>query len=853
MATDTTTQQIVDVVTPAAGESVSEGTILEWHVEVGEAIKADDTIVEISTDKVDVELPSPATGTVSEILVAEGDTVTVGQVIARIAVGASSAPAAAGAGDDGEESGEPRAQEPAAPAAGEGNGSGGSPPAVPAPPAEPPGAAPGIVDVVTPAAGESVSEGTILEWHVGVGEPIRASDTIVEISTDKVDVELPAPATGTVTEILAQEGETVTVGQVIARIAVGASEPAPAAGASTPQGGDGAPGAGTASAAAGTRVSPVAARAAAAEGVDLAGVSGSGREGRITKSDVLSAAGNGAPAAAPQKAETQLMKGGAAALARYMEESRSIPTATSFRTLTVSVLDARRRELKAAARKVSFTHLIAYAIARRGRADARDGQPLRSPRRAPPPRPRRPGQPRAGGRRREEGRHADADGARDPDAGGLGFEAFLAAYDALVEKARTNSLTADDLVGANITLTNPGGIGTIASVPRLMSGQGTILATGSIAYPVGLAAIGAAVGAEKVMTMTSTYDHRIIQGAESGRFLALIEEHLQGEHGFYEDVFGALGVELGPPPPPPAPAAVATLEAAPSPAAASEEMLQAVQAATTLVHWLRTHGHLAARLDPLGSEPEGDPALDPEALGLTLGAAGADPGEAAADLRPGRDARRRPPAPARGLLRHDRLRDRAHRLAPAARLAAREDRVRRLPPRAHQRRTSRRSLKRLIEVDALERFMHKAYLGQHQFSIEGLDMTVPMLDELIQLSAAHGGQRGRGRDGPPRAAERARTQPRPPLRDDLRRVRGRLDARGRDDDPAGRHRRRQVPPRHPGHLHAARRRHDPRQPRVQPEPPRVRLGRRRGRDARRPDLAHAARTPTRTRTRRCRS
>src|SRR5207253_2377452 len=105
---------------------------------------------------------------------------------------------------------------------------------------------------------------------------------------------------------------------------------------------------------------------------------------------------------------------------------------------------------------------------------------------------------------------------------------FVEAYDELVEKARTNTLTADDLVGANITLTNPGGLGTVASVPRLMSGQGTIVATGSIGYPPGLAQAGAAIGAEKVMTMTSTYDHRVIQGAESGRFLGLIEEHLHG-------------------------------------------------------------------------------------------------------------------------------------------------------------------------------------------------------------------------------------------------------------------------------------------------------------------------------------
>ena len=111
-------------------------------------------------------------------------------------------------------------------------------------------------------------------------------------------------------------------------------------------------------------------------------------------------------------------------------------------------------------------------------------------------------------------------------------------------RARTRS-TADDLQGANVSLTNPGGIGTIASVPRLMTGQGTIVATGAIGYPPGLAAVGAMIGAEKVMTMTSTYDHRIIQGAESGQFLQVVEAYLQGEHGFYEQVFADLGAALG--------------------------------------------------------------------------------------------------------------------------------------------------------------------------------------------------------------------------------------------------------------------------------------------------------------------
>ena len=144
-------------------------------------------------------------------------------------------------------------------------------------------------------------------------------------------------------------------------------------------------------------------------------------------------------------------------------------------------------------------------------------------------------------------------------------------------------------------------------------------------------------------------------------------------------------------------------------------------------------------------------------------------------------------------------------------------------------------LQRLVEVDALERFMHKAYLGQKQFSIEGLDMTVPMLDEIDPARGRARRARGRRRHGAPRPAQRARPQPRPPLRDDLRRVRGRLDARGRHLDPAGRHRRRQVPPRRAGHLPAAQRRRDPRQPRVQPVAPGVRAPGRRRRHARRAD------------------
>src|ERR1700753_1388249 len=360
--------------------------------------------------------------------------------------------------------------------------------------------------------------------------------------------------------------------------------PAPPAAAAAP-----APAGGNAAAA---TASPVARRIAAAEGVDLSSIQGTARGGRITKADVLNR-GNGSPSApgaarapAPSAppAGAQLIKGGGAALARYMDQSRSIPTATSFRTLTVTTLDERRKQLKSGGKKVSFTHLIAYAIARVATADMPvmahhfeeiEGKPYRHDDGAV-----------------NLGLAVDVekkDGTRTlmvpviRDAGRMSFAQFLDAYNALVDKARTNTLTADDLTGGNITLTNPGGIGTIASVPRLMVGQGTIVATGSIAYPVGLERVGPIIGAEKVMTMTSTYDHRIIQGAESGRFLQRIEALLQGDESFYENVFADLGVELPELPAPPAPAPAAAATRAPSAPAADaghahdEELMMAVQ------------------------------------------------------------------------------------------------------------------------------------------------------------------------------------------------------------------------------------------------------------------------------------
>ncbi len=730
MAVDTGTFELV---MPAMGDSVAEGTILEWHKQAGDHVEPDETVVEISTDKVDAEVPSPVAGTILRIHAADGDTVAVGALLAEIDTSGS------GNGSNGA-------------AHAEANGSNGAAATVEeAPQATPAPAEAEVVDIITPTGGESVSEGTILEWSVKVGDTVKDGDTVVEISTDKVDMELPAPAGGTITEILFEEGATVKVGQVIARMAVGAGAAAPTPAAPTPAPANGgpaaaAPGSGNGGSSAtaplpAANATPIAQRVAAANGLDLNKVAGTARGGRITKDDVLSAATNGTAAPTVIPGNATRIKGGGAALARYMDESRQIPTATSFRTITVTTLDARRKQLKEAGQKVSFTHLIAYAIAKAATDEMpvmahhfldADGVPHRVDDGAV-----------------NLGLAVDVekkDGTRTlmvpviRDAGRLSFADFLAAYNALVEKARTNSLTADDLSGANISLTNPGGIGTISSVPRLMVGQGTIVATGSIAYPVGLGRVAAQLGAEKVMTMTSTYDHRIIQGAESGRFLAVVESFLQGEHDFYGQVFRDLGATLPALPEPPSPSFSAA-GAAPAPTAApavpDEELLQAVQAATSLLKAFRTHGHLAARLDPLGREPEGDPAMDPGPLGLTPEVMAKIParilrmwvpGDTLADALP--HLRETYCGPIAYEIEHIS----SHRQRLWLREAIESGRFRNpLTPDEQK-----ALLKRLTEVDAFERFMHKAYLGQKQFSVEGLDMTVPMIDELVQLSASEG-------------------------------------------------------------------------------------------------------------------
>src|SRR5437667_1250078 len=468
---------------------------------------------------------------------------------------------------------------------------------------------------------------------------------------------------------------------------------------------------------------------------DRAEVLGSGEQGAV-----LSAAPERtAPRSPlPVSADLQPITGPAARLAQNMADSLSVPTATSFREMPVDVLDARRRELNAqlaaAGKKVSFTHLIGFAIARAARElpvmthafQEVDGKPHRLD----------PHGVNLGlavdVEKKDRSRALLVPVIRHAED--MDFSTFHATYGTLVEKARTNRLLPDDFAGATITLTNPGTIGTVASVPRLMKGQGSIIATGAIRT----------IGAAKVMTITSTYDHRIIQGAESGMFLRRLDELLQGADGFYGSVFESLGVKgSGEQGAVPSAAPAGTAPRSPLPGVVVEaglEDLKHVAAAMALVKAIRHFGHLAARLDPLGSEPPGDPALDPRPLGLTPEIMARVPAELLRVYVPGRTLADAYPELLKtycGTIAYEVEHIGSHQERVWLRQLIESGQHR--PPLAAD--EKRKLLSRLTAVEMLERFLHTAYLGQKRFSIEGLDALVPMLDLTIELAGQAGARR----------------------------------------------------------------------------------------------------------------
>jgi 2-oxoglutarate dehydrogenase E1 component len=712
----------VAVTLPSMGESVTEGIVGAWRKQVGDSVAAGEAIVEIQTDKIDAEVPAPTAGRISAILAEEGQTVPVGGDLAEIEVGA-----------DGHGDGRPQPPRPEVPLA----------PTKAAPPAPPEGKS---IPVPLPAMGESVTEGIVGSWRKQPGDAVAAGETLVEIDTDKVNAEIPSPAAGVLAEILAPEGETVGVGTVIARITASAgavllsaveesAAPEPASGSTPPSRPE-------------IRATPLARRRAALGAVDLAQVEGNGPAGLVRGPDVIRAqarpAPGGPPAAPPASRTGAPIKGASLALVQAMDESLTIPTATSMRTFEVAILDARRRQLNEALQarstgiKVSFTHLVAFALTWAVRempvfssAFARvDGKPhkLVSP-------------------AVNLGLAVDVERGQDSRfllvpviraAQGLGFADFRIRFEEQVLRTRTGALQVEDLQGATITLTNPGGVGTLFSVPRLMAGQSAIIAMGAVGYPPGLSQLDQAsarqLGIRPVMTLASTYDHRVVQGIESGMLLRRLEELLGGADRFYEAVAESLQVELPPAAEVPPPTVVPGPNAGSGP---NEELMYAVAAGMSLVKTYRTHGHLAAHLDPLGSEPPGDSALDPATVQLTPELMAAVPARMMRVMVPGATLAAALPHMRRtycGTIAYEieHISDHEERAWLRRQI---ESGVHRTPLSPDQ---QLQLFRQLAKVDAFERFLRKTYLGQYTFSVEGLDALIPMLEQTIELLAAQG-------------------------------------------------------------------------------------------------------------------
>ncbi|MEO6123168.1 MAG: 2-oxo acid dehydrogenase subunit E2 [Ilumatobacteraceae bacterium] len=327
----------------------------------------------------------------------------------------------------------------------------------------------------------------------------------------------------------------------------------------------------------------------------------------------------GAPAAADEPLGEPI-RGAGAAIAANMERSLTVPTATSFRNVPAKLLEVNRKVIngyrtRAGQSKISFTHIIGYAIARaigdtvpnmnNSFVEGSDGKPRII---------------------RNSGVNiglavdvSKSDGSRTlvvpvlRNANTLDFDEFLAGYEEIIRKVKNNKLTIADFQGATISLTNPGTIGTVQSVPRLMPGQGVIVGVGSIDYPAEFQGTDertlGSLGVSKVVTITSTYDHRIIQGAESGTFLKQIHELLMGEHGFYERLFSDLGV----------PYEAVKWRTDVNPINSEEAMLHKQMQVANVIRVHRVRGHLIADLDPLQwKQPMMPKELDPATYGLTI-------------------------------------------------------------------------------------------------------------------------------------------------------------------------------------------------------------------------------------------
>jgi 2-oxoglutarate dehydrogenase E1 component len=458
-----------------------------------------------------------------------------------------------------------------------------------------------------------------------------------------------------------------------------------------------------------------------------------------------------APAPAPAKApetkpqpegEVIPIRGPALKIVENMESSLSVPTATSERRIPVKLLDENRRIINQHLAendrgKASYTHLIAWALLRAldsfpqlndGYAEV-DGTSSRVKRKSV-----------------NLGVAVDLtkkDGTRTllvpniKNAGALSFAEFLTAYDDVITRAREGKLQISDFQGTTLSLTNPGTIGTVASIPRLMEGQSVIIATGAIEYPAEYQAMApeaiSQLGISKAITISSTYDHRIIQGAESGAFLARVHEFITGKHDFYKNIFLNLGIPHAP--------FGWNQDRNPFFLPGDQVREQTLKEAKVieLINAYRVRGHLIADTDPLHALPIlYHPELDIENYGLTIwdldrvfitdGLANRE----SMTLREILDVLQRAYCGKVGIeYRHIQSKEEKQWI---------REQIRRefVQPEPIPVDVKKRLLWKLISAEQFERFLHTKYLGQKRFSLEGCETIIPLLDRLIDGAAARG-------------------------------------------------------------------------------------------------------------------
>uniref|UniRef100_UPI001CD43820 multifunctional oxoglutarate decarboxylase/oxoglutarate dehydrogenase thiamine pyrophosphate-binding subunit/dihydrolipoyllysine-residue succinyltransferase subunit n=1 Tax=Streptomyces sp. CoH27 TaxID=2875763 RepID=UPI001CD43820 len=434
-------------------------------------------------------------------------------------------------------------------------------------------------------------------------------------------------------------------------------------------------------------------------------------------------------AAAPEGPELITLRGPAAAVAKNMNASLELPTATSVRAVPVKLLFDNRIVInnhlkRARGGKISFTHLIGYAMVQAIKAmpamnwsfGEKDGKPTLI----------KPAHVNLGLAIDLVKPNGDRQlvVAAIKKAETLNFFEFWQAYEDIVRRARDGKLTMDDFTGVTVSLTNPGGLGTVHSVPRLMPGQSVIMGVGSMDYPAEFQGTSQdtlnKLGISKVMTLTSTYDHRVIQGAASGEFLRSVANLLLGENGFYDDIFEALRIPYEP---------VRWLRDID--ASHDDDVTKAARV-FELIHSYRVRGHVMADTDPLEYKQRKHPDLDITEHGLTLWdlerefAVGGFAGKSLMKLRD-----------ILGVLRDSYCRTTGiefmHIQDPKQRKWI-QDRVERRHAKP-EREEQLRILRRLNAAEAFETFLQTKYVGQKRFSLEGGESVIPLLDAVIDSAA----------------------------------------------------------------------------------------------------------------------